>query len=330
MSILAGGIAFETPASGSPLPPAEAGATYDLFDNRNAAFRPPVRDPHTYLLVFRQSVRGLEVGAPVMMDGVTIGEVTQINPQFDTQKAEFTVPVIISVDPLRYGVKFLNLPDGGDAIKNNIFILETLVSHGLSAQLKTGSLISGSLYVAVDLFPDEPPATLDWSQNPVQLPTRSGSIEAIEDSVGTLLKNLDKAVTKTRGTLTNADSLDAEPGQDPRDHARGTLTNADKVINNAGTLIAPDSVFNAELINLLQQGGGAAQSLRVLADYLRRRHPEALIRGKTGERLNHENHFPTSHRHRVRRGDRRRLRLLGAGPGSTRSTPPPRAAALPP
>jgi len=115
----------------------------------------------------------------------------------------------------------------------------------------------------------------------VQLPTKSGSIEAIEDSVGRLLKNLDKTVTSTRGTLTNANSLmlslDKTLGT-----TRGALTNADRLLNNAGTLIAPDSLFNAELNNLLQQGGGAARSLRVLADYLER-HPEALIRGKPGE-----------------------------------------------
>jgi paraquat-inducible protein B len=63
---------------------------------------------------------------------------------------------------------------------------------------------------------------------------------------------------------------------------RGTLTNTDRLLGNAGTLIAPDSVMNAELNNMLQQGGGAARSLRVLADYLER-HPEALLRGKTGE-----------------------------------------------
>ena len=40
--------------------------------------------------------------------------------------------------------------------------------------------------------------------------------------------------------------------------------------------------MNAELNNLLLQGGDAARALRVLADYLER-HPEALIRGKTGE-----------------------------------------------
>ena len=260
MSILAGGIAFESPPNDSPSPPAEAGATYDLFDNRTAAFRPPVRDPHAYLLVFNQSVRGLEVGAPVIMDGITIGEVTAINPQFDAQKVEFTVPVTISVDPLRYGVKFVNLPDGGDAIKNNRSVMDTLVSHGLRAQLKTGSLISGALYVAVDLFPDEPSATLDWTQNPVQLPTKPGQFEAIEVSADKLMKSLNL-------TLGNV---------------RGTLTNTDKLLNNAGSLVAPDSMFNAELNNMLQQGGGAARSLRVLADYLER-HPEALLRGKPGE-----------------------------------------------
>ncbi|MDD5140858.1 MAG: MlaD family protein [Verrucomicrobiales bacterium] len=260
MSILAGGVAFETPAAGPLLPPAEAGTTFELFSDRTAAFRPPARDPHTYLMVFKQSVRGLSVGAPVVMNGITIGEVTKISPQFDAQKVEFNVPVTVSVDPIRYGVQFLNLPEGGNAISNNKIIMDTMVAHGLRAQLKTGSLISGSLYVAVDLFPDEPPATLDWAQNPVQLPTKPGQIEAIEVSADKLLKSLDT----TLGSV------------------RGTLTNTDKLLGNAGSFIAPDSMFNAELNNMLQQGGGAARSLRVLADYLER-HPEALIRGKTGE-----------------------------------------------
>jgi paraquat-inducible protein B len=260
MSILAGGIAFETPATDAPLAPAVADTAFDLFDNRTAAFRPPARDPHTYLLMFKQSVRGLEVGAPVVMNGIAIGEVTAINPQFDAQKAEFTVPVTISVDPARYGVRFLNLPAGSNALENNQAVMNTMVAHGLRAQLKTGNFISGSLYVAVDLVPNAPPATLDWSQSPVQLPTLSGKLEGIEDSVASLLKNLDKTVVD----------------------ARGTLTNADRLLDNASTLLAPDSVLNSELNNLLMQGGGAARSFRVLADYLER-HPEALIHGKTGE-----------------------------------------------
>ena len=274
MSILAGGIAFETPMTDSPQPPAPADTMFTLFDDRTEAFRPPPRDPHTYLLVFKQSVRGLTVGAPVEINGIQIGEVTDIQAQFDAKTAEFSVPVTISVDPARFGVKFLNMPKGdepGDGHKRN---MDALVARGLRAELKTGNLISGSLFVAVNFYPDEPPVTLDWSQEPVQLPTHSGKFEAVEDSIADLINNLNKTVTNldmtvssARGTLTNTDKL---------------LTSTDKLMGNANQLIAPDSVLNSELNNVLQQGGDAAQALRVLLDYLER-HPEALIHGKPGE-----------------------------------------------
>ncbi len=213
--------------------------------------------------------------------GIKIGEVTAIEARFDAKTAEFSVPVTITIDPMRYGVKFLNFPKSEDAVAGHQRVMNTLVSRGLRAELKTGNLISGSLLVAVSFFPDEPPATLDWSQNPVEFPTVSGKVEAIEDSVASLLKNLDKTVVGVRGTLTNADSLmqnlDKTLGT-----ARITLTNADSLLNNAGTMIAPDSAMNTGLDILLQQGGDAARALRVLADYLER-HPEALIHGKAGE-----------------------------------------------
>src|SRR6185369_4383202 len=113
------------------------------------------------------------------------------------------------------------------------------------------------------------------------LPTKSGQLEAVEDSVADLLKNLDQTVTTTRGTMTNLDgliaSLDKTLGT-----TRGTMTNANTLLNNASLLIAPDSELETGLNTLLLQGGDAARSLRVLLDYLER-HPEALLRGKTGE-----------------------------------------------
>ena len=286
MSILAGGIAFETPTSGPLLPPTGADTAFTLFRNRGEAFKPPPRDPHTYLIIFKQSVRGLVPGAPVEMDGIPIGEVTEIHAQFDATTSEFSVPVIISVDPGRFGVKFLGLPEGEDAISDNKRTMDTLVSRGLRAQLRTGSMISGSLYVAIDFFPGEPPVSLDWSQKPVQLPTQPGQIEAIETSLASLMKKLDQMQFKeisddlrktiggldqtlvtARGTFTNTDKL---------------LGSADKLLNNADKLIEPNSVLIEGLDGTLQDVGGAARSLRVLADYLER-HPEAFIRGKPGE-----------------------------------------------
>ena len=254
MSILAGGIAFETPATSPLLPPADAEAMFTLFDDRNAAFRPLARDPYTFRVVFKQSsVRGLAPGAPVEIGGVSIGEVIDVSPQFDMKTLDFSVPVTISVDPQRYGIKFLNVPGDEDVNARHRRVMDILVAHGLRAHLKTANLLTGSLYVAVDFFPDSPTASVDWSQNPAEMPTMPGKAEEIETSIADLMKNLNR-----------------------------TLTNADTLMGSANKLIEPNSMLDAELNNMLQQGGEAARSLRVLADYLER-HPEALIRGKTGE-----------------------------------------------
>jgi paraquat-inducible protein B len=286
LSMLIGGLAFETPATGPLLPPAEPDTQFTLFSDRAEAFKPPPSNPQSYLFVFNQSVRGLTVGAPVEMKGIQIGEVTEIRAQFDEKTHEFTVPVTVRVDPARFGVKMLAMPTGAEAIAAHRKLMDLLVARGLRAQLQTGSLISGSLFVAVDFFPDAPPATLDWSQNPVQLPTMPGQIEVIEASLANIMKkieavplkgigdDLQKAINElnqtlvtTRGTLTNTDQL---------------LGSANKVMGSADRILAPNSVLDAQLASMLQELGGAARAMRVLADYLER-HPEALIRGKTGE-----------------------------------------------
>ena len=260
MSILAGGVAFETPDNGPSLPPATADITFNLFNDRTEAFKPPVCEPYKYLLVFRQSVRGLAVGAPVQFYGITIGEVTDITTKLDVKTMDGAVYVTISLDPKRYGIKFMDAPADMDPVAAHRKMVETMVSRGFRAELNTGSLLTGSLLVSFAFSTDAPPTTLDWSQDPLQLPTVPDKLDSIEDSVAKLIKNLNDTVVG----------------------ARSTITSADKLIDSANQLIEPNSVMNAELNNMLQQGGGAARALRVLADYLER-HPEALIRGKTGE-----------------------------------------------
>src|SRR5262249_3965266 len=78
LSILVGGIAFETPATEPILPAAAADTEFTLFSDRTEAFKLPARHPQTYLLVFKQSVRGLVAGAPVEFRGIPIGEVVDV------------------------------------------------------------------------------------------------------------------------------------------------------------------------------------------------------------------------------------------------------------
>jgi len=65
LSILIGGLAFETDPTAPLLQPAEANTVFTLYSDRAQAFEPAAHNPQTYQLIFNESVRGLTVGAPV-------------------------------------------------------------------------------------------------------------------------------------------------------------------------------------------------------------------------------------------------------------------------
>ncbi len=279
LSILIGGVAFETAATALVLPPSDENAVFTLYSNRTEAFNPPPRNPQTYQLIFKDSVRGLTPGAPVEFRGITIGEVSDISAQIDLKTFQFSAPVTISLDPRRLGVKILDLGPGVNLETMRRKLIDTLVAHGVRAQLKTGNLLTGSAYVSLDFFPGSPPVTVDWSQTPVQLPTTSGQFEATEATVENIIKKLDKvpfqeigedlqkAIAQLNTTLVSA---------------QGTLNSARGTLDNTSLLTEPNSSQVQQIGSTLQEVSRAARSLRVLADYLER-HPDALLRGKPGE-----------------------------------------------
>jgi paraquat-inducible protein B len=273
LSMLIGGLAFETPPSGTALPPAEPDTVFTLYNSRAEAYKPPPKNPQTYLLVFNHSVRGLEPGAPVEFRGIQIGQVEDFHAEFDAKTFEFTIPVTVSVDPERLGVKIHGQGAGSGAIAVvHRQIIEGLVSHGLRAQLRTGNLLTGALYVALDFFPDAPPFKVDWSQTPVRLATVPGKLEGLDENIASIIKKLDKLpydqlAGDLRKVIANIDQ---------------TLETTRRTIDHADKLIEPNSGLELELSGTLQEMRRTARELRVLTDYLER-HPEALIRGKSKE-----------------------------------------------
>ena len=210
LSILVGGIAFETPVTDGPAAPAAENASFNLCRDREEAFRPSAVNPQTYTIVFKQSVRGLSVGAPVEFEGIPIGEVTGVQAQFDAKTYEFSVPVTIRIDPARFGVKLLDMAKGENVISDRKKLMDTLVARGLRAQLQSGSLITGSKLISLDFYPDAPAAALDWSQDPVPLPTQPGQIESIEASLANASKNLGQIPFKAIGDNLNKTLIDAQ------------------------------------------------------------------------------------------------------------------------
>jgi len=271
LSMLVGGIAFETPATGPALPPAEPNTEFTLYANRSEAYRPPPKNPHTYVLVFHQSVRGLSPGAPVEFRGIPLGEVEDVSTEFDAKKTDFSVLVTISVDAQRLGLKVHGVRPGS-AKSPALYqeTIDTLVARGFRAQLQTGSLVTGSMFVALDFFPDAPPYKVDWTQNPPRIATVPGKLEGVDASIASILKKLDQV-----------------PYQDIGNDVRRTLGNIDKTLASIDqTLGGVDQTLSGvdqELPNALREVNGAARSFRSLADYLDR-HPEALLKGKAPEK----------------------------------------------
>jgi paraquat-inducible protein B len=279
LSILIGGIAFEAPATGAVLPIAEANTVFTLFSDRKEAFRPAARNPQTFELIFNESVRGLVPGAPVEFRGVPIGEVAEVRARIDLKTLEFAVPVTINLDAQRLGVKVVGLKSQAEYAAMRIKLFDSLVARGVRAQLRTGNLLTGSVFVAFDFFPGAPPATVDWSQTPVQLPTIPGQLQVMQAKVTGIINKLDKMPLEQIGDNLRKAIADLDL---TLVSARGTLASAQGTLDNTSTLTGPNSVQVQQLDSTLREVSRAARSLRVLADYLER-HPETLVRGKKGE-----------------------------------------------
>ena len=77
--------------------------------------------------------------------------------------------------------------------------------QGLRAQLRSGNLLTGQLFVAFDFFPNAAKAKIDWSRDPVELPVMPGAITDLEQKVSGILAKLDKLPLEAIGAdLTKA------------------------------------------------------------------------------------------------------------------------------
>ena len=293
-SILTGGVAFETPPNIPPGEEAGSGNAFVLYSDRAAAMKSPDGEPEMFVLHFKESLRGLAPGAPVDFRGIVIGEVQSFDLIYDPDRKWFTFPVKVALYPQRmnantHGGKTKQLDKRG---RNEL--IKALVARGFRAQLRTGNLLTGQLYIARDFFPDAPEVRLDWSKTPLELPTLPGTVEELQQSIAKLLKKIEKVPIEeiginTRNALASLDTtarsldtllkrLDGEVAPE----SRAALAELRKTLASFEKALTADSPLQQDLRSTLRETSRAAQSLRSLADTLDRE-PEALIRGRTGE-----------------------------------------------
>jgi paraquat-inducible protein B len=310
LSILAGGIVFDTPddaLGGKPSPP---DSTFQLYADRKAA-DDAAEVRVSYRLFFPGAPRGVDVGTPVELRGRPIGQVSAVELEYDPGVGSIRIPVTIEVAPHRINMGGTplgsSLRDPAEAT-NQLFA--DLVAKGLRAQLASANLLTGQSVIELDFIPDAPPVQFVRAEPYPELPTVEGSsIEQITRLTNKLMNKLaalplDQLVEQIRGMIGHADSLVGNP--DMKRSIRNldlTLANTERFTRIANAQVGPllqrldaaadqlkstltilgnDPAAGNDLARTLGELKDAARSIRVLADYLER-HPESLIRGKPQE-----------------------------------------------
>ena len=241
-------------------------------------------------MYFNESVRGLAIGAPVDFRGIVIGEVTGIKLDYDKQAGVYKFPVEINLYPERLESHYRN--GAAVAVKEDLIrILDKLVANGLRAQLKTGNLLTGQLFVALDFFPEAPPFHIDWRVEPITLATVPGRLEELQTILSRIARRLDKvplnqiatdlrtALVSLDGAIKHTDKLVKQLDAEVAPSAKAALEQARKTLLSADGVLASDAPLQQDLRDTLRDVSKAAQALRDLTDYLER-HPESLLRGK--------------------------------------------------
>ena len=290
ITLLLGGIAFETMEGAPANGPVAERTEFPLWDNRNAAMKPRETVVEQFSLTFEQSARGLAVGAPVDFRGIVVGEVRSIELEFDRDKVNYRTVVIIDFYPERLRSRNRN----PDSRWNNLTPVERMqrfVENGFRAQLRAANLLTGQMYVALDFFPKAPKAKLDASKKPPGIPTLSAGLAELQESITNIVAKLEKVpfdaiaqdLRKTmqglQGTLSRADALLGQLSKDVAPELRSTLEEAKKTLRSVDQAMSSDSPLQGDLRGTLMEVTRTAEQLRELVDYLER-HPESLIRGK--------------------------------------------------
>ncbi|MFW6098853.1 MAG: intermembrane transport protein PqiB [bacterium] len=285
-TVIVGGLAFQTPPGQGDGPQAPDNAVFRLASDEADAMREPDGAAMNVVMSFNQSLRGLSVGAPVDMRGIVLGQVTDIGVEYDESGKTFSMKVSMALYPARLSrrtssaIPAPDTPGGHD-------MLQHLVMQGLRGQLRTGNLLTGQLYVALDMFPKAPRAVVDVRRSPVELPTVPNSLDELQVQIADIAKKLnqvpfDRIGANLNGALENANRLFGHLDTEVVPQAHDTLASAQRTFNAAEMTLRQDSPLQSDVHEAMQELTHTLQSLNALADYLER-HPESLLFGKKGD-----------------------------------------------
>ena len=192
-----------------------------------------------YVIYFRGSAAGLDVGSPVRLRGVDIGEVKDVTAVF-AEDWEFYVEVIIQVD--QDAVVNLSGMEGSSPGEQ----VTALIARGLRAQMDTQSIVLGTKYIKLDLFPESELSYQFLNPRYPEIP----SVPTIGEQVGQTFKRL-------------VEEIEALPISDISDALLSAAHGVDSLVSSPGvrTAITEFELTLAESKALLEQINGEIEPL---------------------------------------------------------------------
>ncbi|MEQ8391621.1 MAG: MlaD family protein [Thalassospira sp.] len=304
-SVLAGGINFYTPDVSVNEDQAPAETIFRLHSSLEKAELLAQGYSQKYILYFDSSVRGLSRGAPVDFNGIRVGTVESVDLEYVVSQRSFRVPVVVTIEPERVQLVGANVGDLDPEAT-----VKKLVADGLRARLKTGSFITGQLFVDLSMNPVSPARYLgDRNGNIPELPTLPQKLDEIANSLTSLLEKvetfpLEEIGIRLLGTVEGMENIVTSPaltqGMTSLQQAAAGISSlvdnldssvlpatqtaldaAREALGGVRDVTSPSSPVRYNLEQALKELSATARSLRDLTEFLEQ-NPSALILGKSG------------------------------------------------
>ena len=193
------------------------------------------------IMYFSGSVQGLQVGAPIKLKGVVLGQINDI--QINFQSDNKTIVTAVTADLVMERISSEGAEIDSDFIVN-------AVDNGLRAQLNYQSFLTGLLYVELDFYPDSELKLYELEEDYAEIPTIGTSFEEISDR----FQELDlKGLVNNVNDLAEQISTIVGDGQ-----VQKTLTNFNQLVVS---LEATSNNLNGEIT---QMSGQMTQTLSEL------------------------------------------------------------------
>lgn len=289
VAALAGGVAFERSTMGAnhPVPP---NTYFELFRSQTEALAEPDGVAVPLQFHFYQSTRGLQAGAAVEFRGLELGNVTDVQLEYDSDKQSFYALVKARIYPQRLGSVYnhvaLAARKGDDPLAS---LIAPMVKHGLRAQMRPANLLTGKQYVALEFFPKAPEFAFNERMVPLLVPTIAGDFDRLQEQVSNIVNKVSAIPFPEIGAqleqmLKQMNLVVRKLDQASVPQLNQTLLSVQKAVDQVASLLASDSSLNSNLEQNMRELNRAMRSMRDLADSLQAQ-PSSLLRGRKADVL---------------------------------------------